>query len=276
MPSFLLAALSTLALLTADAPAAVATPPVTEPHFDSYVTSDGTRYFAVSLAPNVPLNAAASRDVVILFDTSASQISVFRERGLEALTTLLADLPRGDRARLMAVDLEAVPLTTSFVSPQSEEMTKAVEALKQRVPLGATDMPAVLNAAVASFDVKSATANRSASSARALIYIGDGQSAANFLTTAEYRKLLEGLLAARVPVSSLGIGPRVDSALLASMVRIWMRRRPACFCPRPRRARSCGPKKPPGPRNLPRSIPHKYPRCAAIVTRSWSAKPPAN
>ena len=217
MPSFLLAALTTLALLTAHAQAAVATTPVAEPHFDSYVTSDGTRYFAASLAPNVPLSAAASHDVVILFDTSASQTSVFRERGLDALTTLLAGLPRGDRARLMAVDLEAVPLTTAFVSPQSAEMTKAVEALKQRVPLGATDMPAVLNAAVASFDVKSATANHSASSVRALIYIGDGLSAANFLTTAEYRKLLDGLLAAHVPVSSLGIGPRVDSALLASL-----------------------------------------------------------
>src|ERR1700722_16696508 len=88
-PFYLLAALTTFVLMTADARAAVATTEVTEPHFDSYLTSDGTPYFALSLAPNVPLGEASGHDVVILFDTSASQTSVFRDRALEALSVLL-------------------------------------------------------------------------------------------------------------------------------------------------------------------------------------------
>ena len=116
----------------------------TEPRVDTYVAADGTAYFAVSLSPNVARGRKPSAcDVVILFDTSASQTSVYRDKALaRRCRRYLAGLRRGDRVQLMAVDLEAVPLTDGFVAPQSDEMEQAVAALKRRAPLGATDMPA--------------------------------------------------------------------------------------------------------------------------------------
>ncbi len=197
-----------LACVLACGAAAMAAEPA-EPRIDSYMTTDGTRYFAVSLTPNVTVPQSNTHDVVILFDTSASQSSVFRDKALETLAALLAGLNRGDRAHLMAVDLEAVPLTTGFVAPDSSEMTQAIAALKARAPLGATDIPDVLRAAAASFGEKA--------TAKAVIYIGDGMSSANFMSLEDYRKLIDTLVEARVPVSSYAVGPRVDAPLLASL-----------------------------------------------------------
>ena len=91
--------------------------------------------------------AAGPRDVVILFNTSAGQTGDYRAKGIEALKALLAGLPAGDRVQLMAVDLNADPLTAKFVAPQSKEMADALAALDARVPLGATDMEKALSAA---------------------------------------------------------------------------------------------------------------------------------
>ena len=57
----------------------------------------------------------------------------------------------GDRVQLMAVDLDAIPLSKTFVAPDSKEMADALAALDNRVPLGATDMEAAMNTVAASF-----------------------------------------------------------------------------------------------------------------------------
>src|SRR6476469_2762207 len=118
---------------------------IPDPNISTYVNSEGATYFAVSLSPNVPLpQAAAAHQVVILFDTSASQTSLYRDKALEALNALLVSLSGDDRVQLLAVDLDAVPLTETFVAPRGAEMDHAIAALKDRVPLGATDMPAAV------------------------------------------------------------------------------------------------------------------------------------
>ena len=65
-PSCLLAALAILVLAASGSGAAVAVPEITEPHLDTYVTSDGTPYFALSVAPNIALPPTAAHNVVIL------------------------------------------------------------------------------------------------------------------------------------------------------------------------------------------------------------------
>jgi hypothetical protein len=179
------------------------------PHVDTYVTPNGTTYFAMSVAPSAVIAQTENRDVVILFDTSASQTSLYRDKGLESLETLLAGLNRSDRVQLLAVDLDTVPLTEKFVAPQSAEMDQALVALKQRAPLGATDMPAALRSAAALFS--------GSTSDRVVLYIGDGMSTARFLELEEYRKLINTLADLRLPVSSFAVGPRLDTQLLASL-----------------------------------------------------------
>ena len=180
---------------------------------DTYATPDGTGYFALRLLPAVEIPQAADREVVILFDTSASQAGAIRAKGLDALTALLAGLNRGDRVALLAADLDAVPLSEGFVAPQSDEMKQAIAALQSRAPLGATDMPAVLAAAAASFGKKT-------TAAKAIVYIGDGVSSANFLGVDQYRRLIDALVDDRIAVTSYAVGLRVDDALLASLANL--------------------------------------------------------
>ncbi len=153
---------------------------------------------------------AAPRDVVVLFSTSASQAGDYRARALEVLKGLLASLPAGDRVRLVAVDLDATPLTKTFVAPGSKEMTDALAALNLRTPLGATDMGKAVGTVVESF---AGDPNRS----RAAVYIGDGRSRANLLGVEEFKKLSGQLADARIPLCSYAIGANTDPQLLGSL-----------------------------------------------------------
>ena len=101
--------------------------------------------------PQTALPPAESCDVVIMVDTSASQVGSYREKTLEALQGMLATMGENDRVKLLAVDVNAIPLTAEFVAPNGPEMKAAMAKLRNRVPLGATDLEAALNAAINSF-----------------------------------------------------------------------------------------------------------------------------
>ena len=173
---------------------------------------DGTNYFALSVKPPAATAAAGPHDVVIVVSTSASQIDEYRTKSLEALQSVLAGLGAEDRVRLIAADLDAVPLTKGFVAPNSAEMTAAIAALQQRTPLGSNDMEKALTTAAASFGA-------SAKNPRALIYIGEGSSRANVISPEKYEKLVTSLAEQRIPVIGYGVGPRVDQQMLGSLAQ---------------------------------------------------------
>jgi len=177
---------------------------------DSYVKADGSGYFALSLSPPAKLTPAAAHDIVVLFDTSASQTGEYRTKALAALDSLLASLGTKDRVHLMAADLKAVPLTPDFVPADSTEMHAAVEQLKHRAPLGSTDIGTVFQRVNEVYSAKS-------KNARAVVYIGDGMSTAGLLDTADFSALVAQLVKQRVPVTGYAIGPRLDAQLLAAL-----------------------------------------------------------
>jgi hypothetical protein len=203
-----LAALSVAALMLAVAESAPTSPEAAR--LDSYTAADGTNYFALCVTPNVAVPAAPAHDVVVLFDTSATQIDEYRARGLAALSTLLAGLAPNDRVQLLAVDNNAIPMTPGFVAAGSAEMNAAVAKLQGRVPLGASDMDKSLSAAAAAFS--GAPVNP-----RAAVYIGKGTSLANLLAPARFDQLVGTLADGRIAVSSLAIGPRLDMPLLGAL-----------------------------------------------------------
>ncbi len=174
---------------------------------DSYISSDGAGYFALSLPP-VAAPAERGHDIVVLFDTSAGQVGAYREKALDALTGILQTAGDHDRVQLMAVDLNAIPLTESFVAPRGAEMTAAVNKLRARVPLGATDMGVALG--------KAADALSGAAQAKAIVYLGDGSSKANALVD-EYAGLVDRLAQHHIAVISYAIGDRIDATLLAAL-----------------------------------------------------------
>ncbi|HEY3391839.1 MAG TPA: hypothetical protein VGK58_03980 [Lacipirellulaceae bacterium] len=177
----------------------------------TYQRDDGKTYFALSLMP--PATSAAkerANDIVILFDTSASQAGVYRETALAALGACIAELGPNDRVQLLGVDLEARPMTEKFVAANSAELRAAVDRLRAEPPLGATDIEQVVRAAIARF----APAQKAG---RSVLYIGDGLSKANLLGTESFTKLVEEFAAARISVSSYAIGPQCDGRLLAAL-----------------------------------------------------------
>src|SRR5262249_20014455 len=86
----------------------------------------------------------------------------------------------------------------------------ALKKLQGELPLGTTNMEAVLRTTVDQFE-KGADTNR------VVIYIGDGLSTANLLGTAAFAELMEKLRDERISVSSYAIGPRRDANLLAAL-----------------------------------------------------------
>ena len=153
--------------------------------------------------------AAKQHDVVVLVNTSASQTGEYRDKALAALDVLLANLGPQDRVQLMAVDLDASPMTPGFVTANSPELAQATEKLRRREPLGTTDVQKALEAAAAS--LSGGTAPRS------IVYVGDGRSRLNLLLPEAYDRLIGSLVDQRIAVSSLAVGPQLDLQLLGSL-----------------------------------------------------------
>ncbi len=176
----------------------------------TYQAEGGPTYFAYSMAPSADQAFERPSDVVVLFDTSASQTGAYRETAFAALDSMLEKLRAGDRVSLVAADLDARPISDKLLRAHSPELQAAVEKLRGELPLGSTDMESVLRAAATQFEQGAATN-------RTVLYIGDGVSTANLLGTAPFRELIEKLCGERIAVSSYAIGPRTDAALLAAL-----------------------------------------------------------
>lgn len=169
---------------------------------------DGQTFYAMSLLPEVAQKQADASSIIVLFDTSASQVGAYREAAMHSLNALLGDLRPADRVELMAVDLGVRPVTDAPASPGSEALSKGVDALAEQIPLGSTDIAGALAAATERLE-------KTDNGQRSIVYIGDGMSVANLLDTPEMTKVVSKLREARVSVSSFAIGPKLDAQLLA-------------------------------------------------------------
>ncbi|HHK42772.1 MAG TPA: VWA domain-containing protein, partial [Planctomycetaceae bacterium] len=166
--------------------------------------------FALSILPES--EDPVSADVVVLVDTSASQIGLFREDSLRLVRRFVAGLSADDRVQIAAVDIELVGLTSGWVSPGSSQVTQALERLEARTPLGATDLVQAFERALDLF------AQDSRRAARSIVLIGDAESRANLFDDSELRELIRRCRIDRVSISTYVIGPQRDvkfAAILA-------------------------------------------------------------
>jgi tetratricopeptide (TPR) repeat protein len=177
----------------------------------TYSRDASKTFFALSLTPS-PASVPQShpRDVVILFNTAASQAGPYRDTALAAVETCIAKLDPQDRVQLLAADLDARPITDKFLPAGSAELRTALESLRRESPLGATDIDNVLRAAIARFD-------KSRPDGRVLLYVGDGRSPANLMGADSFRALVDSLSSAHIAVSSYAVGPQCDGRLLAAL-----------------------------------------------------------
>jgi len=118
----------------------------------TYDRSDGQTFYALSLTPAANEAPSQPTDVVILFDTSASQTGPYRDTSFAALEACVAKLRPEDRVQLFAVDLDARPITDKFVPAGGAELRAAIDKLKGESPLGSTDMESVMRTAASRFE----------------------------------------------------------------------------------------------------------------------------
>ncbi|HEV3344726.1 MAG TPA: VWA domain-containing protein, partial [Pirellulales bacterium] len=179
---------------------------------ETYARADGQTYFALKLSPHLPQPKTRPSDVVVLFDTSASQVGAYRAKALDALRAMLAQLSADDRVALVAVDVNAARLTQAWGPPQGNDIRQALVALERRVPLGSTDMRAALDAALGTWQA-AADARRT----KSVVYIGDGFSTANLVSIETLDRLVRQFVERRISVSSYAIGPRLNGELLGAL-----------------------------------------------------------
>ena len=173
----------------------------------TYDSRDGETTFALSLIPTVSAKPRPS-DVLIMVDTSASQNGQFRDDSLETLRGLLEQLDDQDRVKIFAVDIDAVALTDTFVSPTGDAATAAIKKLNDRLPMGATDLPNALKQAAEAFQGEGRNRN--------VIYIGDGVTR-GFGGSKQFGEIVKGLTGNQVAVSSFAIGPQRDIEMMAAL-----------------------------------------------------------
>jgi hypothetical protein len=174
-----------------------------------FTQKDGGSVFALTLKPSVSA-ASGPRDIVVLVSTAASQTGDYRAKSLATLQSFLARLDPNDRVKLIAFDLNVVPLNQGFVAPNSPEMAAAVSALQLRTPLGSCDLEKALDAAAKSYAGDSR-------SARAIVYFGDGSSRAKPLTPEQLDRVVGDLVTQRAPVIAFAVGPKIYRQLLGAL-----------------------------------------------------------
>ena len=146
-----------------------------------------------------------------MFDTSASQAGDFRDKALAVLQSFLGSLSPNDRVKIVAVDLQTIELTKEFVAPGGAEVQQALSQLRERVPLGSTDLELALEAATETF------ANAPAGRGHSIAYIGDGMSTARLIPNSRMQQLVDRLVSQQVSVDSYAVGPRLDNLLLGAL-----------------------------------------------------------
>ncbi|MBO5438974.1 MAG: VWA domain-containing protein, partial [Thermoguttaceae bacterium] len=172
-------------------------------------SSEDADYFALSIPP-IMEKQAASVDLVILCDTSASMNGSFRDDQVMAVSTLLESLSPADRVSIFAVDTQAVRLTNAFSAPGTEDVAQAVAKLQNYTPLGAVDLERVLTAASGSFDT-------TADSERVIVFIGQGRSRAKLMSLESFTKVADQFAKDRISVHSVAVGPDVDMVVLKTL-----------------------------------------------------------
>jgi len=178
----------------------------------TFNTETGEGYFAASVKPvadGTLQQASESQpaDVVVIVDTSASQVGQFRTGSLEAPEAIIDSLRPSDRVRIYAADVRSTDMSKSFGPASSTQL--AVQRLRKRLPLGNT------NLATAIGTVRTALATEPQNRTRSIIYIGDGSSIDGLNNPVRLGALVDALRADHIAVHSIAIGPATELGMMA-------------------------------------------------------------
>jgi len=168
---------------------------------------------AIGLRWSPPAVSPAPARVLVLVDTSASQMGDFGRRGREALAGMLESARPTDRYLAAAADVTCVPLAEGFVPAGAPSLQGALNTLAARTPLGSTDLIEVLDRATELFGETRAA---DSATSRAIVYVGDGPGLGG-VDPLDFQRVLETLRGKHITFSAIGIGPQVNWPCLAAI-----------------------------------------------------------
>ena len=179
-----------------------------EARFSTHTDAEGKSWFSLSVETTQQAQDKGQQ-VVILFDTSASQMGLYREDGLSAVKSFATGLENASLF-VAALDIKAKSMSTEFASGSSDSFKSAMTKLSQRTPLGATDLISGIDFATKQFDA-------SDSASKHILYVGDGITNAGLNDADVLRNLVGKLIEKQVSFSSYAIGPKQELQLLAAL-----------------------------------------------------------
>jgi hypothetical protein len=168
---------------------------------------------AIGMRWSAPAGPTPPARVLVLVDTSASQMGEYGRRGREALAGMLEAARPADLYLPAAADVACVPLSEGFVAARAPSLQGALAALAARTPLGSTDLIEILDRATELFGETKATG---AASNRAIVYVGDGPGLGG-IDPVDFQRVLETLRGKHITFSAIGIGPQVNWPCLAAI-----------------------------------------------------------
>ncbi len=171
-----------------------------------YRAPDGQNFAALGM--QVPAGMAAAEkpeQVLVLIDTSASQVGAVRQQSFGVLQELLGQLVGETRVGVWAIDVRQTPLNEGLAPLTAETVDNIHATLSRRIPAGSTDLAGAFEAALEQLDPQQ--------SAR-IVYLGDGYSAAKLIAPEAMQSLTDSLAERQVPVISYALGSQTDLQLL--------------------------------------------------------------
>ena len=177
----------------------------------TYQTEQGESFFAVALQPSADeaiLESVRSQpaDIVVIVDTSATQVGEFRSDSIAALESIIGGLRPQDRISVFAADVTTNPLTSGLVSGTAA--TDSVQALSQRLPLGNTNL---MDAIATAQDTLS---DSEKSRTRSIVYVGDGTAVDTMGDQDRFGDMIDGLRRNHISMHSVAIGATRNIELL--------------------------------------------------------------
>ena len=108
----------------------------------SYTTLEGVNLFGLQIKPKLNAVERQGADVLIMVDTSASQVGIPLRLATEIAELYARQAGANDHVALWTVNTPGAThkLTTGFKAARGTDVEKAFKALRDEVPLGNTDL----------------------------------------------------------------------------------------------------------------------------------------
>jgi len=158
-------------------------------------------------ASGLPAEPSATR-LLVLLDTSASQVGQIQQQSLTAIDGVLEAIRADDSVMLGAIDVACTPFMEAFAPADDRRVAAARLELERRTPLGNTDLLGGLRSALEQL--------AAGTSPGAIIYIGDGPGLTGILPE-DFAATLAACRQQRVSFSAVAIGNQINWACLAAL-----------------------------------------------------------